>query len=377
MQLKTIFNTLLITFLCSCAFAAPSRNDCIELKNTLNYTEIEKCRVNKKGEMTELRFFSTYEDVNSTVHRLNATDYAKILSYVTLVKLDFYDEYSNCIGLNNGISNLKKLEELNIKSFRGTIAPNILRGLKSLKYFTYDAGDYHFGQLSQENINELSLLTNLREIELYYVFIDEDELDFSPLRKLKVSSLKLETNGKNGINLKGLVKNLKHLKELKISNFEIVNQKELDVITSSNIEKLTISLKKKNKLNTDNFQNFESLNYLNLTMKGLKEVPAFIYSIPNLNKLIFNGKEVNLLREVVNDSLDDAGNTANVALDGVGNTVNGNVQDANTNATPIVDNEDDNQDIGNDLHFSSGSSTILKHSISVLPLAILAIKMMF
>jgi len=365
MQFKTFFNALFLIFLCSGANAAPSKNDCNELKNDLSYAEIERCKVNRKGEMTELKFTSTYY-LNSTVHQLNATDYDKIFSYPTIRKLEFYDEYSNCTGLTNRTINLKSLEELKIRSFRGTIAANILKNLKSLRTFIYDAGDYHLGELSQDNINELATLSNLRNIELDYVYIDEGKLNFSPLKKLKVSTLKLETNGKGGINLRGLVKNLRYLKELKISHFEITNQKELDTITSSNIEKLTIALKKKNKLKTENFKNLKNLTYLNLTMKGLKEVPEFVTTIPNLETLIFNNKEIDLV-SLINEAnaVNDAGNADTTTLP----------------TTTVVANptfiNDDNALVEDEIVISSSTITTFVRAINFLPIAILALKVMF
>eukprot|EP00833_Pecoramyces_ruminatium_P003279 jgi/Orpsp1_1/1177311/evm.model.c7180000060935.1 len=327
MQFKTIFNTLFLTFLCLSVYAAPSRNDCKELKTALSHVEIDNCIINEKGELTEF---------------------------------DFYDEYSNCNGLNNGISNLKSIEELNIKSFRGTVAPNILKDLKSLKIFTYDAGDYHVGHLSQENINELSSLPNLEKIMFEYVDIDEEKLDFKPLQKLKLSSLILKTNGKHGISLKGLISNIKNLKELTISGFDIVSQEEFDTITSSNIKKLTLKVSKDVK--TENFKNLKNLTFLNLTMKDVKDVPESVKNIPNLKTLIFNGKEITLSNKNENEN-ENENNVGNFENEVVGNT-NTN---SNTNITDNTHNKNSTKSNGN-ITSNSDSNSILLRVIHYLPL---------
>jgi len=356
MQFKVILNSLFLTFLCSTVCAAPSRDDCKDLKNYLannKASSLENCKVNSKGEMTELKFSSDY-DAGDYSEKLTNEDYKKILSYSTIKKLDFYDEYADCAGLNNGISNLKDLEELNIKSFRGDIAPNVLKDLKSLKSFTYDAGDYDYGELSQENINELSNLSKLEKIKLGFVGINEEKLNFKPLQNLKVSSLTLQTNGKAGINLKGLVENLKELKELTIKEFD-PDQKEVDAITSSSkLEKLTIVLDKK--IKTDKFKDLKNLTYLNLTIEDEKDVPQFVNTIPNLKTVIFNGKEV-----TVNNNGNANTNVAGNAVNGTNSTV------ANGNAGAAANaNGNTNGNVA-----TSDSSAVLVRAFTYLPLVVL------
>eukprot|EP00833_Pecoramyces_ruminatium_P011641 jgi/Orpsp1_1/1185673/evm.model.c7180000094806.1 len=336
MQFKTIFKSLLLTYLCSSAYAAPSKDECKDLQAYLTgnkASNLRACKVNDKGEISELDFKS---------ENLTKEDYAKIFSYSTIKKLDFYDEYSNSAGLNNGISNLKNLEELNIESFRGSIAPGVLKDLKSLKSFTFNTGDYNYSELSQENINDLSTLSNLERLTLVFVPIYEDKLNFSPLQSLKVSSLTLETNGKTGIHSKGLISNLKNLKELTIKEFDLSDEEIKAVKSSKSLEKLTIANDK------------------------LKEVPKYVYEIPNLKKVNLNGKEV-ALNNKGNGSSGNNGSNAN----GASGNVAGDAAAASTTGTAT------GTDGANATISTSGSSAILVRTINYLPLIIVLLKVMF
>jgi len=122
--MKYILKSLFLTSLCASAYAA--RDDCKELGSVLSSEAMPDCKVNANGEMIELTY-NTFDD--STTEE----GYKKALSYPTLKKLNFNDEYGNCKPLTYGLSNLTNLEELNIKSFRGDLAPNTLKGLNSLK----------------------------------------------------------------------------------------------------------------------------------------------------------------------------------------------------------------------------------------------------
>jgi len=353
MQFKAIVKSLLLTYLCSSAYAAPAKDNCKEIKDYLTSNKASSlvaCNNNSNGEVTELK-------LSNDDNLLTNEDIKKILSYNTIKKFDFNEEQTDCAILNNGISNLQSLEELNIKSFRGGIAPNVLKDLKSLKSLTYDAGDYNYGKLTQENINNLSTLSNLEKIKLAYVSVDES-LNFSPLNGLKVSSLTLETNGKSGIKLKGLVNNLKNLKELTISSF-VPSQEEVDAITSSNIEKLTIELDED--IKTDNFKNLKNLTSLDLTMEGVKEVPGFVNSLPNLKTAKFNGKEVSL-KNGNGDNGSTAVNGEN-NINGVNGVTNGNaVNGTATNGTTANDGSTD---------ATSDAKILFIRSISYLPFLVL------
>jgi len=101
MQMKIILKSLFLSSLCASAYAA--RDDCKELGTLLSSEAMTDCKVNDKGEMTELTY-STYDE--------NTTEegYKKALSYQTLKRLTFNDEYSDCKPLTYGLSNLKNLK---------------------------------------------------------------------------------------------------------------------------------------------------------------------------------------------------------------------------------------------------------------------------
>eukprot|EP00833_Pecoramyces_ruminatium_P001853 jgi/Orpsp1_1/1175885/evm.model.c7180000055597.1 len=336
MQFKTIIKSLLLTYLCSSAYAAPAKDECKDLQAYLTgnkASSLSSCKNNGNGEISELK-------INS--ENLTNEDFAKIFSYTNIKKFEFYEEQSDCAGLKNGISNLKNLEELNIESFRGSIAPGVLKDLKSLKSLTFDTGDYDYSELSQENINDLSTLSNLERLTFVFVPIYENKLNFSPLQSLKVSSLTLETNGKAGISSKGLISNLKNLKELTIKEFNLSDEEIKAVKSSKSLEKLTIA-------NDD-----------------LKEVPKYAYEIPNLKTLVFNGKEV-ALKNNGNGSNGNSGNNGN----GASGNVAGDGSATNTTGTAT------GTDGANATISTSGSSAILVRTINYLPLIIVLLKVMF
>jgi len=208
--MKYILKSLFLTSLCASAYAA--KDDCKELRTYLDYA-ITDCKMNDNGEMIELAYSSYQEETTEEA-------YKKALSYPTLKKLTFRDEYSDCHPLTYGLSNLKNLEELNIRSFRGYLAPNTLKGLTSLKKFTFDTGD-SVGGLLKENLEELGTLTNLESITLIYADLNEEGL--KSLQNLnKVTSLTLKCGEKVNLNVAGLLANLKNVKEL--YEFELLNK---------------------------------------------------------------------------------------------------------------------------------------------------------
>jgi len=155
MHIKNILEIIIFTSLSVNAYVA--KDDCKELSTFFSSNAMTECKMNSNGELTELSY-NTYDE--------NTTEegYKKALSYPTLKKLNFSDQYSDCKQLTYGLSNLKNLEELNIKSFRGDLAPNTLKGLSSLKKFSYDTGDSSVGDFSKENLEELGTLTNLESL---------------------------------------------------------------------------------------------------------------------------------------------------------------------------------------------------------------------
>jgi len=385
--MKYILKSLFLTSLCASAYAA--KDDCKELRTYLDYA-ITDCKMNDNGEMIELAYSSYQEETTEEA-------YKKALSYPTLKKLTFRDEYSDCHPLTYGLSNLKNLEELNIRSFRGYLAPNTLKGLTSLKKFTFDTGD-SVGGLLKENLEELGTLTNLESITLIYADLNEEGL--KSLQNLnKVTSLTLKCGEKVNLNVAGLLANLKNVKELTIT-YKMKHQKDVDAITSySNLEKLTVAFNKD--LKCDNLKNLTKLHTLDISL-GVAEVPSCVKDIPNLKKLIFNGEDVPIQSEgnatAGNNTNQPAGNNTNQPA---GNNAN---QPAGNNANqPVVNNvnqpagNDVNQAIGNnndqiagnitngnttttepngDINVDSGAGSTIVHAINYLPIVALVFRML-
>jgi len=322
--MKYILKSLVLTSLCASAYAA--RDDCKELRTYLD-NAMGECKMNDNGEMIELSYV-TYDE------KTTEEAYKKALSYPTLKKLTFSDEYSDCKQLTYGLSNLKNLEELDIRSFRGKLAPNTLKGLTSLKKFSYDTGDSNMGGLSKENLEELGTLTNLESLTFSFTGLNIEGL--KSLQNLnKVTSLTLECNGKSGMNIEGCLANLRNLKELTIS-YDVKNQEEIDAIAAyTNLEKLSVGFRKAFKC--DNFKNLTKLNTLDLSIEDVNEVPSCVNTIPNLQKLTYNGKDI---------PVKNGGNNANQTS---GNATN---QNPATNQTPVA-----NQVVGNNTTQTTGNNT--------------------
>jgi len=333
--MKFILKSLFLTSLCASAYAA--KDDCKELGTLLSKEAMTECKNNNNGEMIELAY-STYDE------KTTEEGYKKALSYPTIKKLSFTDEYSDCKQLTYGLSNLKNLEELNIKSFRGDLAPNTLKGLTSLKKFSFDTGDSNMGDFSKQNFEELGTLTNLESLTFAYASLDKEGL--KSLQNLnKVTSLTLDCNGKGGMDVEGCLANLKNLKELAVT-YDIKNQEDVDAIAAyTNLEKLTVEFRK-DEVKCDNFKNLTKLNTLDLKIEDVAEPPSCVNDIPNLQKLTYNGKDIPLKN----------GGGANA---GAANTNGGTstTTDANGNNTA-----------------GSGAGAIMVHAITYLPVIALALR---
>jgi len=330
MQIKYILKSLVLTSLCSSVYAV--KDECKDLGTFLKEAMTD-CIMNENGEIIELILNGYHDEVTDEAYR-------KAFSYPTIKKLTFNDEYSDCKQLTYGLSNLKNLEELYIRSFRGNLAPNTLKGLTSLKKFYFTTGDY-VGGLKKEALEELGTLTNLESLTFSFAGLNSDGL--KALQNLnKVTSLTLDCNGKTGMNVEGCLANLKNLKELYIT-YDLKNQGEVDAIAAyTNLEKLTVGFR--DKFKCDNFKNLTKLNTLKLSIEDVNEVPSCVNTIPNLQKLTYNGKDI----PVKNANPVDTGNTANPAP---ANTANQTTEN-NTNQTT---GNDVNQTAGNDVNQTAGN----------------------
>jgi len=388
MQMKYILKSLFLTSLCASAYAA--RDDCKELRTYLDYAMTD-CVMNDNGEMIELGF-NTYREETTE------EGYKKAFSYPTLKKLTFYDEYNDCIQLTYGLSNLKNLEELYIRSFRSGIAPNALKGLTSLKKFYFTTGDYS-GGLDKVNLEELGTLTNLESITFSFTGLDKEGL--KSLQNLnKVTSLTLTSNGKASMDVEGCLANLKNLKELTVG-YGIRHQSQIDAITSyPNLEKLTVGFDM-NEIKCDNMKNLTKLNTLVLTVAGTKEMPSCVNSIPNLQKLTFNEKDIPLQNgnntTTGNNTNQTTGNNSNQTTGNNSNQTTGNDANQTTgNDVNQVAGNDVNQAIGNndqiagnitngnttttepngDINVDSAAGSTIVHAINYLPVIALIFGML-
>jgi len=366
MQIKYILNSLFLATLCVSAPAA--RDDCKELKTFLSDEAMDECKVNANGELIELTY-NTYDE------KTTEEAYKKALSYPTIKKLTFNDQYSDCKQLTYGLTNLKNLEELNISSFRGDLVPNTLKGLTSLKKFTFDSGDYNMSEFTKQNFEELGTLTNLESLTFAFTSLNPEGL--KSLQNLnKVTSLTLDCNGKGGMDVVGCLSNLKNLKELTIP-YDVKNQKDVDAIAAyTNLEKLTIEFRK-GEINCDNFKNLTKLTTLDLKIEDVNEVPSCVNTIPNLQKLTYNGKDI-----PVKNGAKTPANTTNPV-----NPVGNQTPENNTNQTPATNQAPaTNQVVGNPVapnnttqtaaDQKSGAGSTIVHAINYLPVIALIFGML-
>jgi len=267
------------------------------------------------------------------------------------------------------------LEELNISSFRGDLVPNTLKGLTSLKKFTFDSGDYNMSEFTKQNFEELGTLTNLESLTFAFTSLNPEGL--KSLQNLnKVTSLTLDCNGKGGMDVVGCLSNLKNLKELTIP-YDVKNQKDVDAIAAyTNLEKLTIEFRK-GEINCDNFKNLTKLTTLDLKIEDVNEVPSCVNTIPNLQKLTYNGKDI-----PVKNGAKTPANTTNPV-----NPVGNQTPENNTNQTPATNQAPaTNQVVGNPVapnnttqtaaDQKSGAGSTIVHAINYLPVIALIFGML-
>ncbi|ORX88228.1 L domain-like protein [Anaeromyces robustus] len=205
------------------------------------------------------------------------------------------DKNSNTESLKN--LNIKKLIVSNDDEYMTTkyyINPNFIKNLKKLETLIIE--EYTF---TQESMDEISKLTNLKELKLSYCGYDED-VTIEPLKNLKsLEALgivggtshcqeSVDVFGGNDCPLKSISKSIFTLTNLK--TFNITGQFGSTIPFESlsnlkNIENLDISL---NKLNTipESVKDLKKLKYLNISfLFGIKTLPNFICDFEKLERL--------------------------------------------------------------------------------------------
>jgi len=308
MNLKFLFKILSFSVVTSFVYAS-ERNDCNEIrdyleKKSLNYTStIEECGITEEGQVTELK-------VNN--ENLQEEDVNKILSYDTIKKLEYIvifkesefmdDSYSHILLPHPGfsefpsvIANLPELEELNfnyknfryVKSFpdETLISIDSLKLPKTLKKLTLSQVN-----LSNENLKELSTLSNLEEIIFHICSFDKDGFSsFENHEKLSKLSI---TNVKG--TQKPIPNNVGKIKSLKTLNIEngYCEDDNYDFNGLDNLESLYLLLTKECNLDLSNNEKLSELtienqDYYRLAL-GIK-LPMSLKLPNSLKKLILTG----------------------------------------------------------------------------------------
>jgi len=288
MQFRNIFKALAATYLASFALA---RDDCAELDDHTGLTYgivLNRCEMNNNGEITALtlvnrnlripdeeikRIFSTYNTITDLEYTIYGTS-SYLRDYIVS---DFY------------IDKLKNLEKFYFdfnsysQSVRGEfqnyspIDSKAFKKLNKIKEFSLA----HI-ELSQDNIDEISKLTNLRKLDLIkcvYNRVNYDNL----VNLTNLTSLKMENGDKeNG------------LKE--IPNFVFSSNLKEIIITGHQIVDIP-----------DEFSNLKNLGNLNLSKNRIySSIPESIQNLPKLKYANFIDN-VNLYgKALTNPSLKNA-----------------------------------------------------------------------
>ncbi|KAG4107288.1 hypothetical protein H8356DRAFT_1285924 [Neocallimastix lanati (nom. inval.)] len=253
MNMKTLLKALSLICLSSFALA---KNDCRTLMRSYKDGDednvIVDCSNNSNGELSYLHLYNNFD--------LSENDFNKIFSYSTISKLTYAEDKGKCHPLLNRISGLSNLEDLMIQSYKGHIEKGILKDLNNLWKLTIQ-----YTYLSNDNINEIISLPNLRELSFYNMEFESD-ISFKPLKKAtNIQSVAIKDIVINQ-SLFNEISSLSNLQELKIDLF------------SSKLSFLATSF--------DSVKNLTSLTVLEFN-SDLPSVPEFVYSIPNLKKLIY------------------------------------------------------------------------------------------
>jgi len=245
MHFKQILkNTLYLALLLSSSALIEAKNDCDEIENYLeknvkDYREIsmdrdiegiQECDVNKNGEVISLNVLN---------YMFNEKQIDKIVSYNTITefKYQLYDNGYNpdFNGYPAGISkmaNLRKLRIINVDVPKG-----FAKGSSSkIEYLA-------FGSLNvqQQNIDDISTLTNLNELYFNFCSLDK-KLDLTSLSKLKkLTKLKLSSdNFETRIELPRINNISSTVKKLEIQNYSITQNLIKDIATFTNLEELNL-----------------------------------------------------------------------------------------------------------------------------------------
>jgi len=283
MNYKSILKGVSFALLASQVFAQELSGDCKDIETYLSEKSLEysstilDCDVNSSGQVKNLKILDL---------GLSEEVVKKLLSYQTVTEFyygvfDVNGDGANFSGFPKDITKLPNLEELGLsytglsETAKSTIAVNTLNVSKTLKRMILGGIE-----LSQSNINEISALSNLEELNL--VYCSYDNLDFDSLNKLSKLTT-LEMDGHSNYQLKQIPNFIFSLSKLKSL-----------ILTGHAIS--TIS---------DKLANLKNLEYLDLSLNEINaEIPESLNTLSKLKYVDFKGNKDVKGKTLTNDSLE-------------------------------------------------------------------------
>ncbi|KAL6605572.1 L domain-like protein [Neocallimastix sp. 'constans'] len=232
----------------------------------INDNDFELQEISQMKNLKHLELWNFIYLKNITQHNID------LLSNLTNLE-DLIFEY--CEFESNGVSlkpleDLKKLKELVIYSddeIELIEYPSNIPSLNSLTLHT---------KLTQKQFNDITSLTNLKELDLDRGYYNSSPLNLDKLKNLKNLEVLLLANSYNLSEFPESIYSLTHLKNLTLTNSEITSfPKKLTKLTD--------------------------LRYINFSSNKLKEVPDSIGSLENLDTLILYMNDISKVSEKLNN----------------------------------------------------------------------------
>ncbi|ORX55928.1 RNI-like protein [Piromyces finnis] len=287
MNIKSLLKGISLSFLIS-KVLAQSNKDCEEIKSFLE----------EKNLVFDEAILSCNEDNTGKVTTLQILDYdlsdeiiQKLLSYKTITNLyygifNLNSDKTNYSDFPISINSLPNLKELALSykgvndSDKGTIAMDVLKVSKELKSLTLGGIE-----ISQNNINEISALTNLEELN--FVYCSYSNINYDSLKSLN-NLIALEMDGHSSYQLSEIpdfVFTLSKLKNLVITGHSISTIDE-KLASLQNLEYLDLSL---NQIDAELPEKLNSLSHLKyIDLKGNKNIKGKTLINDNLEQCLYH-----------------------------------------------------------------------------------------
>jgi len=299
-------------------------NECDQINYYLSKRKIEKdytineCVVNNEGKVTKLGIY-TFD--------LKEEDIREILSYDTITSLSYYYKCSNIKDTDTEfkiITNMKNLKELQLtrfENFDGGITQNginLISQLTNLEKLNFDQCDFEDGKVSLkslENLKKLKELTihstmynvnilkelpnnipSLTYLNIHDMFLTQDQFnDITSLTNLR--ELYLYNYYDKKINFDKL-KNLKNLNILMLDGQNEEDSKEIpeSIFSLSNLKNLTIANSAITSI-SEGLTNLKNLRYLDLQFNEITVIPSNIELFKNLDTLYLNHNKIKVFPE--------------------------------------------------------------------------------